>query len=462
MVYSTGSTSLSAPRYYSVRRGKTVNSCIFLLWQDCKKQVEGFGEAEYSAFDDIYAALNFAEISPMLPIEKSTEDDGVPISVTQKIPVGNGDVAMSSFSPPSFLAGGTESTLMVDTSKSRKKRKITDVASTDQQAERTKICDTSWDQNWEEKYERLKKFKKENGNFRMPAGDELYKWIYFQKKQYMLLQEGRSTRLTAARLKKLTVLGLNLRLTRTNEEVPHKQERNDEKLKVALERTEKLPWEDNYESLKQMLARDENYRKNKKLKRWVSIQRENYRWLIEGKATNMTMSRINKLTDIGLELFKEKKGVSEDRIEQLCKSNADSDEKKNEDDNAKKYEIVQGITGMEQVGSYMSANNPIYSNTSNVESNLMRMKMVRNGIPNRYNSMQHRTQCVEANFNNHKLNCLPIEKNVTRKKEAIVGRVATPVVPNLNRKHFRAIIFNLLSKQKFSGVLSWMQDGRSW
>jgi len=47
-------------KYYGVRKGRTVSSCIFLFWQDCKDEVDGVVGAEYCALDDLEKAAEFA------------------------------------------------------------------------------------------------------------------------------------------------------------------------------------------------------------------------------------------------------------------------------------------------------------------------------------------------------------------------------------------------------------------
>ena len=54
------SHTFPASGFYAVHRGKTTKSCIYMFWQDCREQVEGFLEAEYGIFEDIDAAVTFA------------------------------------------------------------------------------------------------------------------------------------------------------------------------------------------------------------------------------------------------------------------------------------------------------------------------------------------------------------------------------------------------------------------
>uniref|UniRef100_A0A7S1FSJ8 Helicase-associated domain-containing protein n=1 Tax=Corethron hystrix TaxID=216773 RepID=A0A7S1FSJ8_9STRA len=56
-----GGTKPNQWKYYSVRKGRTVSSCIFLFWQDCKHQIDGFDKAEYAIFTDLLAAAKFAQ-----------------------------------------------------------------------------------------------------------------------------------------------------------------------------------------------------------------------------------------------------------------------------------------------------------------------------------------------------------------------------------------------------------------
>jgi hypothetical protein len=48
--------------YVAIRKGKTVKNCIFLCWDDCKEQIEGFDAAEYSTFSSLTLAETYLRI----------------------------------------------------------------------------------------------------------------------------------------------------------------------------------------------------------------------------------------------------------------------------------------------------------------------------------------------------------------------------------------------------------------
>ena len=45
---------MAKKKYYAVKRGKTPG--IYLTWEDCKNQTEGFSGAVYKGFSDIEQA----------------------------------------------------------------------------------------------------------------------------------------------------------------------------------------------------------------------------------------------------------------------------------------------------------------------------------------------------------------------------------------------------------------------
>jgi len=57
--------------------------------------------------------------------------------------------------------------------------------------------------------------------------------------------------------------------------------------------------------------------------------------------------------------------------------------------------------------------------------------------------------------------CLVKNKGENKEKEELQKNAASNT-PNLTKERFRFIIFALLKRPKFSYIISWMQDGRSW
>jgi len=65
-------------------------------------------------------------------------------------------------------------------------------------------------------------------------------------------------------------------------------------------------------------------------------------------------------------------------------------------------------------------------------------------------------------MNRDSSNGCPVKIKREHKEEEELQRNAASSTPNLTKERFRFIIFALLKRPKFSNVISWMQDGRSW
>ncbi|CAB9500938.1 expressed unknown protein [Seminavis robusta] len=48
--------------FYAVRKGLNVQFCIFLRWEDCKAQIEGCQDSEYSSFADWQEAIHYVKV----------------------------------------------------------------------------------------------------------------------------------------------------------------------------------------------------------------------------------------------------------------------------------------------------------------------------------------------------------------------------------------------------------------
>lgn len=89
--------------YYGVRKGLSVNSCIFLTWKDCADQVEGVDSVEYSTFPDLYSAVEFATPNSM-------KGAAVPLSGSSNF----------SYSTPVATIKPTKSITLIEKEKKRK------------------------------------------------------------------------------------------------------------------------------------------------------------------------------------------------------------------------------------------------------------------------------------------------------------------------------------------------------
>ncbi len=66
-----------AKKYYVVRKGRTPG--IYLTWNDCKAQIDGFSGAEYKSFMTSEQAAAYVEGEAAVEIETKTEN-GIPVT----------------------------------------------------------------------------------------------------------------------------------------------------------------------------------------------------------------------------------------------------------------------------------------------------------------------------------------------------------------------------------------------
>ena len=145
-----------------------------------------------------------------------------------------------------------------------------------------------WTDTWEQRFEELVEYYEENGNCLVPyaymgkqrSSQPLGEWVNSQRKQYMLLKEGKESQITRERIRKLENIGF------------------------VWDAHEAALFE-SYERLKAYKEENGNcnvpsqWKENTKLGHWVHTQRTQYRFLQEGKESYMTEERIELLESIG-------------------------------------------------------------------------------------------------------------------------------------------------------------------
>ena len=164
---------------------------------------------------------------------------------------------------------------------------------------------------WEERLQQLADYKKEFGNTNVPETYEknkpLGQWVKNQKRQCRLLEEGRHTSMTKDRLISLRELGFDL------------------KAKRSMNYTNST-WEERLQQLAEYKKEFGNtnvpqrYEKNKRLGRWVMLQKRQCRLLEEGKRSSMTKNHLLSLRELGFDWKRERETnfTWEERLQQLA------------------------------------------------------------------------------------------------------------------------------------------------
>jgi phage-related protein len=148
--------------------------------------------------------------------------------------------------------------------------------------------------DWDERLEQLKAFQKEHGHSRVPLQKEkvsatyqLAMWVSKQRSQYTLLHQGKKSQMKAERIQKLNDIGFDWSVTAVD-------------------------WDERFEQLKAFQKEHGHcrvpgrYDQNSATHQpavWVSKQREQYKFLQQGKKSQMKEERIQRLNAIGFEWF---------------------------------------------------------------------------------------------------------------------------------------------------------------
>ncbi len=144
------------------------------------------------------------------------------------------------------------------------------------------------DENWDHYYEKLVAFKREHGNLDITPdndgsieGDELplSAWVKRQHQEYQKIQDRKASKLTLARVQRLTDLGF-----------------------VFQQRKQSIKWEDRLKQLKRYKLKNGHVRvpkSNPELGVFVNRQRYEYSKLMQGKPSSLTPSRLTDLRELG-------------------------------------------------------------------------------------------------------------------------------------------------------------------
>ena len=139
---------------------------------------------------------------------------------------------------------------------------------------------------WCEYFERLKKYKEDNGEFNVPVADRgLLRWVETQRRHYSNLQLGKHSPMTAQRLMRLTTLGFSM-------------VGGD-----GLNTLSDYQFEEGFEKLRQFKLQHGTCNVSSKpytpLLNWVNSVRKEYRKLQEMKTSKLTAEQVQRLNELG-------------------------------------------------------------------------------------------------------------------------------------------------------------------
>jgi len=135
----------------------------------------------------------------------------------------------------------------------------------------------NYDAVWTARYRELEKYKDENGHTLVPTSFPVMGvWVGTQRKQYRLLQRGKASHMTNARVEMLNKIDF---IWEVNTWIDRFQE-----IKAFKEQEGHLLVPTEYH--------------NKQLRPWISTQRSHYRFQQEGKPSQLTQERIDLLNSI--------------------------------------------------------------------------------------------------------------------------------------------------------------------
>ncbi|GFH61991.1 hypothetical protein CTEN210_18467 [Chaetoceros tenuissimus] len=176
---------------------------------------------------------------------------------------------------------------------------------TEERIEKLESIGFSWapaEDTWNERFEKLKEFKTQQGHCNVPHKYQLNKalgyWVNNQREQYKLLSKGKKSSMTEQRVKKLENIGF-------------------------MWNRLKDTWNERYEELKEYKLQygncnvPFNYELSKALGGWVIEQRQQYRKMSEGVYSFMTQERVAKLETLGFSWVLRSKDTWNERFEEL-------------------------------------------------------------------------------------------------------------------------------------------------
>jgi hypothetical protein len=139
---------------------------------------------------------------------------------------------------------------------------------------------------WEDRLSQLADYRKVHGHCNVPQScsenPKLGKWVGTQRNRYRLYQEGKTSPMTASRIKELESLDF--------EWDSHSAAWGDRLNELA-----------DYREIHGHCNVPNKYSKNTKLGIWVGTQRSQYKLYVEGKRSYLMLSRIQELESLGFE-----------------------------------------------------------------------------------------------------------------------------------------------------------------
>lgn len=149
---------------------------------------------------------------------------------------------------------------------------------------------TVFDEMWQQRYDELVKFWKENGHCsvpqRYPPNKALGKWVHKQRQEFKKKRDGELSSLTSYRIAALQKIGFQVDTTN---------------------RAEAL-WQQRYKELMQFKIENghcnvpQKFAPNKALGKWVHRQRHEFKKMRDGEPTFLTQQRIDDLEKIGFQM----------------------------------------------------------------------------------------------------------------------------------------------------------------
>ena len=136
-------------------------------------------------------------------------------------------------------------------------------------------------EQWYEKYEELCEFHRKNGHCGVPPSDAaLYRWLKRQRHQFRLKKEGKPSPISDDRIAALDKVGISW----------------DPQGDLWMDRLTELR---DYLQVNGHCNVPSRYPPNAPLSTWVKCQRRQYKLFKEGKNSNITQDRIDKLIELG-------------------------------------------------------------------------------------------------------------------------------------------------------------------
>ena len=141
--------------------------------------------------------------------------------------------------------------------------------------------------SWSEQFEQLREYEVQFGHCAVPdtysANPSLGQWVWNQRKNYKLYQDGKPSPMTAERIRALESVGFKRNVSVGGLWSVRFQQLREYKVQFGH------------------CAVPQKYSANPKLGQWVTNQRRNYRLYQDGKPSRMTKERIRALKSIAFE-----------------------------------------------------------------------------------------------------------------------------------------------------------------